>query len=271
MKQHFYINTGKADEALKKVLSMRIGERHCSFAVSDKIGNLLFSLAYYTADEMNSDLLSEIFSKHNELHSSFYEVQVSYDHPGSVLVPMEYYHGGNEKKLLTTMHGNTVQSAIISEAISKWQIYNIYAVPDDVHEWLSRIFPAYKYRHNYTLNMLMMQASDTDRILIDFDTDEFSFLVTRQDKLLLAQTLTYTTPEDILYFLLKTCNQFSLSREEVELFISGLIVKESQLYRELYQYFLNTRFRESVWDMPDANEYPSHFFTSLNDLSRCAS
>jgi hypothetical protein len=198
-------------------------------------------------------------------------VQVSYDHPASVLVPMQYHHGGNEKNLLNAMHGSFVQSAIISEAISEWQMYNVYAVPDDVHEWVSRIFPAYKYRHNYTLNMQMKQDSAADRIMIDFDTDEFSFLVIRQNKLLLAQTLTYATPEDILYFLLKTCNQFSLSREEVELFISGLIVKESQLYRELYQYFLNTCFRERAWDMPGANEYPAHFFTLLNDLSRCAS
>jgi Protein of unknown function (DUF3822) len=249
---------------------MRIGERHYSFAVSDKIGDKLFSLAYYTAEEMNSDVLSEIFSTHNELHSSFFEVQVSYDHPASVLVPMPYHHG-NEKALLNAMYGNTVRSAIISEAVSAWQVYNVYTVPDDVHEWVGRIFPAYKYRHNYTLNMQMMQDTAADRIMIDFDTDEFSFLVIKENKLLLAQTLSYTTPEDILYYLLKTCNQFSLSREEVELFISGLIVKESQLYRELYQYFLNTRFRESVWTLPETNEYPAHFFSSLNDLSRCAS
>lgn len=250
---------------------MRIGERHYSFSVSDKIGNRLFSLAYYTAGDMNGDLLSEIFSKHDELHSSFHEVQVSYDHPESVLVPIQYHHRGNEKDILAAMHGTTIQSAIISEVIGDWQMYNVYAVPDDVHEWVSRIFPAYKYRHNYTLNMQLVKGSVAGRVLIDFDTDEFSFLVIKDNTLLLAQTLTYTTPEDILYFLLKTCNQFSLSREEVELSITGLIVKESQLYRELYQYFLNTSFRDSVWDMPETNEYPAHFFTSLNDLSRCAS
>jgi len=43
---------------------MRIGERHYSFAITDKAGSELYSLAYYTADEINADLLAEIFSHH---------------------------------------------------------------------------------------------------------------------------------------------------------------------------------------------------------------
>jgi hypothetical protein len=72
---------------------------------------------------------------------------------------------------------------------------------------------------------------------------------------------------------LKACNQFSLSREEIQLFISGLIEKESQLFRELYLNFLNIQFREPTWRLAGNGdkEYPSHFFTSLNDLARCAS
>jgi hypothetical protein len=273
LKQLFYINPGHSDEAVQKVLSMRIGERHYSFAVTDKTGNELYSLACYTADEMNADLLSEIFSKHAELHSSFYEVQVSYDHPGSVLVPLQYHNAEDAKALLNTMYGSTIGSSVISEAVNEWQLYNVYAVPGDVHEWVSRIFPAFKYRHNYTLSVSRMPGDPADHMLIDFNTDEFSFIVVNENKLLIAQTISYTTPEDILYYLLKACNQFSLSRGEIQLFISGMIEKESQLYRELYLYFLNITLREPTWQMPatEGNGYPAHFFTSLNDLARCAS
>jgi len=216
---------------------MRIGERHYSFAISDKAGTELYSLAYYSAGEIHSDLLSDIFSQHAELHNSFYEVQVSYDHPGSILIPLQYHQEADTKTLLNTLYGSTIQSPVISEAINEWQLYNVYTVPGDVQDWVSRVFPAYKYRHNYTLGIRMIPGGSPDRMLIDFDTDEFSFIVVKQDKLLIAQTLSYTTPEDILYCLLKTCNQFSLSREEVQLSISGLIEKESQLFRELYLYF----------------------------------
>jgi hypothetical protein len=97
--------------------------------------------------------------------------------------------------------------------------------------------------------------------------------VVKEGKLHIAQTLYYSSPEDILYYLLKTCNQFSLSRDGIQLFISGLIEKESQLFRELYLNFLNITFREPTWKIPayGEKEYPTHFFTALNDLARCES
>lgn len=273
MKQLFYINTGNLGEAVQKVLSMRIGERHFSFAITDSTASELYSLGYFTAEEITAELLSEIYSDHAELHSSFYEVQVSYDHPGSVMVPQPYHNAEHAKVLLNTMYGTTIGSSVISEMINDWQLYNVYAVPNDVHEWVGRIFPAYKYRHNYTLSLNRMPADPSDHILVDLNKEEFSFIIVKEDKIQIAQTLSYTTPEDILYYLLKACNEFSLPRGEIQFFISGLIEKDSQLFKELYQYFMNAEFRKPIWKIPETgeNRQPAHFFTSLNDLARCAS
>ena len=252
---------------------MRIGQQHYSFAITDKTGKELYALAYYAHDEINSDALAAIYSGHPELHGSFYCVQVCYDFPDSVLVPVEYHNSEGRRSLLDTMFGGHTASSVMSEAVNSWKLYNVYAVPDGVREWIGRIFPSYKDRHQYTMALEMMPADSADHLLIDFTPSEFSFIVLKENKILIAQTLAYTTPEDILYYLLKTCNQFSLSRGEVQLFISGMIEKESQLYRELYLYFLNVSFREQAWKMVsnEDSDFPSHFFTSLNDLARCAS
>ena len=271
MKQLFTINNEDHHDAADKILSMRIGERHYSYAVTGRAGAELHSLGYFTNEEITSDVLSKIFSDRQDLRNSFQEVQVSYDHPGSVLVPLSLYDAGAAKSVLSIMYGNIIGSSVISEPLNEWQLYNIYAVPNDVHDWVSRMFPSYKYRHSYTLSVGRLPADPSDHILVDFTTDEFSFIVLKEGKLQIAQTLSYSSPEDILYHLLKACNQFSLSRGEIQLYISGLIEKESQLFRELYQYFLYTEFREPAWKMPDNHEYPAHFFTSLNDLAQCAS
>jgi hypothetical protein len=272
VKQLFYINTHNPNQALQPVLSVRIGERHCGFAVTDKTGSELYSLAYYTLPETDSGLLADIFSAHPELNSSFYEVQVGYDYPKSLLVPFQYYDIAQAKQLLNTLYGKDGEEAIISEAVNEWQLYNVYAVPKDVQEWVGRRFHSVKYHHNYTVR-IKMPAGLPDRLLVDLHTDEFSFVVVKANRLLLAQTNTYSTPEDILYCLLNACEQFQLSQRETELCISGLIEKESQLYRELDFYFLQIGFREPTWNTPGIgeNEYPSHFFTTLNDLARCVS
>jgi hypothetical protein len=49
-----------------------------------------------------------------------------------------------------------------------------------------------------------------------------------------------------------------------------MIDQQSALYKELYQYFLHIEFRNASWTIP-ADEYPAHFFTSLNELAQCVS
>lgn len=273
MKRLFYINTGITEEAGQQILSICIGERHFSFAITDKPGIQLHSLAYYTADVITTDLLSDTISGYSELNTSFYEVQVSYDYTRSILVPLPYFETESAKVLLNTMYGTNGQLSVISEAITEWQLYNIYAVPKDIHDWISRKYPTGKFRHYFTLTMKMMAAGPSDRFLINIHTDEFSFIAIKENKLLIAQTHLYSSPEDICYILLKTCHQFSLSQEKVQLSVSGLIEKESRLFREMYQFFINIKFWEPAWDIPatDGNRYPAHFFTTLNLLARCAS
>ena len=87
--------------------------------------------------------------------------------------------------------------------------------------------------------------------------------------MLLAQTFQYKTPSDVVYYLIKACSQNSLSRKDVKVQLTGLIEKESFLYKELNQYFLNLEFRKAAWN--SENEFPAHYFTSLNDLAKCVS
>lgn len=273
MKQLFYIKNSSGDETVEPVLSLGLGERHVSFAITDKTGDKLYSLAYYSTEETDSEILSTFFSDHKELNRSFYSVQVCYDFAKSTLVPNRHFNTTISDTVLDTVCGKAGPSVVISEAINEWQLYNVYAVPKDVSEWVNRKFPGAVCRHHFTLGIRAMPAGSSDRLLVNIHSDEFSYVAIKNNKLLIAQTHAYASPEDICYYLLKTCHQFSLSQEEVQLTVSGLIEKESQLYREMYQFFVNVEFREPAWDTTatGTNEYPAHFFTSLNDLARCAS
>ena len=90
----------------------------------------------------------------------------------------------------------------------------------------------------------------------------------------MAQTYYYLKPEDVIFNLLKTCNRFSFSQDDVLLKVSGLIERQSALFKELYQFFLRIEFRNAPdWGSISTGEvaYPAHYFTTLNDLAQCAS
>jgi hypothetical protein len=274
LKQIFHIQTGNA-ENVQQVLSLRFGEKHASFAITDKTGNELYELAYCTGDEpiaigWSENSLADLFTHYPSFQNTFYRVLISYDYPQSILMPSANFKKEDALLLLRNMNGFLTGSTIISELIPDWQMHCIYAVPSEVCNWVNQKFPAASSRHQYSLSIKKINVEGiAGSLLVDFRMDDFTLLAVKDGQLLLAQCFPYTTPDDIIYYLMKTCVQFSLSQKEVGLKLSGLIDKNSALYKELYLYFINLQFREAAWNA--GSDYPSHFFTSLNDLARCES
>jgi hypothetical protein len=273
VKPLFNILAGDNEEMLQPVLSIRIGEGHVCFSITDFVSDELKQLYYYTTDEVTDDFLNQLFASHPELNTSFYQVLICYDYLQSCLVSFKEYKHGNAGLLLNTMFGLNGTTAKISESIAEWQLYNVYAVPEKVHNLITKKFVTGKYWHQYTLSIKNgKHGNGYSSLLIDMRKDDFTLLAIANNKILLAQTFLYSTPEDVLYYLLKVCQQFDLSQKEVHISLSGLVDKQSALYRELHQYFLQIEFRDATWTIPASanNENPAHFFTLLNDLSKCA-
>ncbi len=272
VKQVYHIISGKNPESEQQILSIRIGERHFGFAVTSANAGELYKLTWYTDNEMDETALQDIYWKHPELRATYQHIFICYDYPQSVMVPLNQYNEEDTKLMLQTMFGISGRDAIVNEPVSGWQMYNVYAVPKNVFDWVYQQFPTSNYWHAYTIGIKNAVVTDFEGSLsADFRADDFSLVVTRGNKLLLTQTFPYSTPADFIYYLLDTCRQFSFSQETARIYLSGLIDKESALYHELHQYFLHIDFRVSEWKIPEEEEqrYPAHFFTSLNDLAKC--
>lgn len=269
MKQLFDIKMETAGDE-QQVLSIRLGEKHFCFAISNKPATIIYRLVYSSIDQWTENEWNNLFETYPELNNAYYEVLVSFDFHSSILVPLNDAQQNDSELLLQTMFGINGQSSFISESVTGWQLTNIYAVPETLKDWISTKFPVARYWHQYTLGVRNSILSVTGgMLLVDFRKDEFIVIATGSNQILLTQTFEYSNPEDVLFYLLKICNQFKLSTEEVQIHLSGLVDKDSSLYKELYQYFINIEFRDSNWNA--GPYYPAHFFTSLNDLAKCVS
>ena len=110
-----------------------------------------------------------------------------------------------------------------------------------------------------------------DQIDIHFSTQYFRVLVKKEKQIQLAQTYLYKNPLDVVYYLLKICYEFALDQTVVAIIVSGLIDKDSAMYTELHNYFLNIDFAQAPsYSIPE-NDYPLHYFTSLYNLAACVS
>ena len=267
LKKLFQIRSDSFGNA-EQALAIKTGERHCCFSITDLSGERLSQVAYYSVAEMNENSLIDLFADHPELNNSFSKVMICYDYPQALVVPKNFFKPEESFAVLKLMYGFKGRPVVAAQSILNKDLNIVYVISNEVSEWLNKKFPSASFFHNYSVPIQNIN-SDKD-FSIDFRTDEFSLIVTKENKLLLAQTFFYSSPDDVIYYLLKAAIQFSLYPKKIKLFLSGLIEKESALFKELYQYFLNIEFRNTTWQT-DENEYPSHFFTSLNDLIQCAS
>ena len=275
MKQVFNITADSSNEGQDQLLCIRIGERHFGFAISTTAGDELYKLAWYTDEEVDEKVLEDLYQQHPELRQNYTNTRVCFDHPQSILVPLPYYNESESSLLLRTMYGPSGKQELHTEAVPEWQLKNVYAIPQAVQDWTRHYFSNGAQYHQYSISIRNINTTEEDgHVLADFRTDDFSLLVSRGNKILIAQTYPYTTPADVIYYLLKVCQEYGLSQETVRLQLSGLIDRQSVLFREIYQYFINVAFREPSWTTAGTEqdaEFPPHFFTSLNDLARCGS
>jgi hypothetical protein len=257
------------------VLLMEVGETHCCFGIVDYSNFMMVECCYYVAEKNDGvDILKKILDTHAELKQSFHQTVIGYYTAENIMVPSKYFKYEDTQKLLQTMYEKG-QYVTVSESIPEWQLYNVYHVAAATHGSINRHFATGNFWHSHSILLKNgIEQDEAGNLFIDFKTDSFTVVATKNNSLLLSQIFSYLTAKDVLYWILKLCQENSLSQDEVKLALSGLVDKQSAVFKELNQYFIHIRFATIENDIQlsrDFEEYPIHFFSSLYKLASCVS
>lgn len=257
-------------EAIQPVLLIQIGDAYFNFAIVNKDASIVYELAYSLLNQFDTDTFSLITNKYPSLKElQFYEVRVSFSFSNALLSPMAT--NMDKEAVFKNVVDCFANTTIVTEQIPAWQLTNTYTVPNELWQWLKTQFPIAKFYHRYFFDLKFAAASTSNGTLqVDFYNSGFNLIVSTNSNILLAKNCIYTNADDVLFVLLKACHQFSLSQNDVILQLSGLVEKNSALYKELYLYFNNITFRDAIWQI-GSTDFPAHYFTSLNDLATCES
>ncbi len=262
MKQLFHIGEQQSSQKAERLL-LRMGEYWAAFAYTNNDASRVYELGYFTVEEWNEKELNWL---HDRLFRPVDKVQIALDHCLGILVP-----AGVPGSVMNMVNNNTDAQMVVQEPVSGWQVNTVFAITPVLHKWVNEKFPDAGTIHQLSAMMKFVPSSPGDGVIYaDIRQKDLHLLVAAKGQLLLSQHYRYESYEDVLYYLLRASRQFGLSQEKLELKLSGLIDKQSALYKELYQYFIRVELREPGWELPP-NELPSHYFTSLNDLFLCVS
>lgn len=202
---------------------------------------------------------------------SFTQCHILYNFKESMLVPDAFFIEKNISSMLDTLYGRQPVTTVFSEAIKAMDAKNIYRVPAAVDMVLRTDFPAAVFQHSNTILLPFLQQNQQQLFCIVYHNSIKVFLFV--DYILQhVQFYPYNTPSDVAYHLLNTCQLHQVLPAEITLTLAGFIDQDSNLYQELYRYFLHIRFNDPAADVQlneEISQLPVHFFGHLINAAQC--
>lgn len=217
------------------------------------------------------DLFESPSAVRNELSfakNDFDEVVIGSGFPEMLLVPQKFRD--SIEAIFRATYPDRANVHI--DDISEWQMHTAYQFPPMYSGWLHADFPKASYRHLVTAALKTYNGFVSgDQVELQFSTRHFGLIVKKENSVHLAQIYPYKTPLDVVYFLLKVCQELELDQSTLQLVITGLIERGSALLIEINHYFLNIQFSTSQTFSVPETDLPGYYFTSLHNLATCAS
>ncbi len=208
--------------------------------------------------------LQKIFEEQELLCENFRNVNIIYSFPESVLIPFSLYNSRNNADVLNMIHGDfTENDVILTDMLLENKVYNCYRMPSEILREISNRFPSGKALHQYSVLIKRLSASG-NKLSVIFYPQKIVLTAEKDGNLLLVNSFQYKNAEDVSYTLLNICRQFEIENPSLE--VSGLIERDSALFKEIYKYFDPVTFTISPAETSfskEMNQYPAHFFSLL--------
>lgn len=231
---------------------------------------------YYTITESETPndiaiALKNIFVAEDFNDTNTDKVHIFYNYAETTLLPAAYFNATEVNNIAELMFGNKTNSSNLHETIAINNIENIYAVPAEIKNELATIFPTAKSMHS--LSKTIQNINGTKLFTTIYDK-EIRVILYKENAFTIATYFDYSTPEDVCYHLLNVCERFEVKPTAVELIVDGMLNTNSNLYNEMYKYFLHIDIEtlpEKVELGAGFEEIAVHYYAPLVKLAKCVS
>lgn len=262
-------------ETDKCILVCEINNENFSYVIKDEAQNMYVAFAVFEfekgADENQyGNILQGLIESQSLLQGMFKKVCVIYAYKESVLIPFTLYSSLENENVLNLVHGNLQNdSVVLTDLVTEDGVYNAYRVPLQIQNILNSKFPGAENMHQYSA-LLKHGRVAADKLFIIFYQNRILVKLTKNAHVMLLNSFLYNAPEDVSYVLLNICKQFDVKNIPVE--VSGLIERESSLFKEIYKYFEVIDFAslpERANYSEQITEQPAHYFSHIFAYNLC--
>lgn len=194
-----------------------------------------------TIHEKSRSEVERVIKINADLDFDFGDVTLSYSEHKSTLVPVQLISETKPEKLFKFCYGD-IQENIDYNRIPELGIANIFQIPLWVKSAFVLNFPVINIYHSNTIFLkgIFNETVFKPKAHLLIYEDYFTLIVVNKTHLLMSNSFTYKSAEDIAYHLLFALEQKELGQNQVEVNLYGEYVDDN-LFNQLKKSLKNTK------------------------------
>lgn len=248
-----------------------VGDTDCSYLITDTYQRALaMGIYHFTQPEDKLQHIRQVIGDNMLANFSFHKVHIVYTSPTALIIPQEFVSPSANTKMMDLVFGNDMGTTKeIAEYSYKHNHSVVFRVDEKCHELLLEAFPAANVDHVYSI---MKDWSKNDELLCVVQNKTILTALKKDNTLQLVQQFDYRNPTDVLFHLINVCKAHDIALTKVSLTLYGMIDTDSNLYNELYKYFVNIglgTLPNNISVSQGFKSYPEHYFAHILSIASC--
>jgi hypothetical protein len=255
-------------------LVAEIGINHIALLVKDEHSLQAFEL-FELKDEIGNwkNVFVALANQSKIIGRKYIDTTIFLNTVEALIVPAEKFRKESMEPYLTAVYGNTENDKCEADIVNiPTNPANIFRLSTKLDEAVNTHFSNYKYIHTYTKileNLLGNGNVLMEMLKVQFYPKHMTVTVIYGNKLMLMQSYPYSSPEDIIYYLLNIVQEFSLNVNSTAVEVSGMLDIGSRHFELLENVFgrlsLETISGDGLFK-EHLNVSNAHFYTPFTNL-----
>jgi hypothetical protein len=223
-----------------------------------------------------SSTYQEIWANDELLSLPFAHINLAFIHPFYTIVPNKLYQAANKESYLSPLKQKPAgEEVFFTNDLAKLHAKLIFSLPKTATDFFEGQYGNKAIYHNNFSALIkgitaLMDQGKEKKVWVNVHPNILQILFFDGKELIFSNQFPFQSEKDFLYYVLLVYSQFKLEPEKTPLYISGQLVKESSIYKNLYRYIRELSFLKipKTYKLnKQLSDSPLHFFFDLLSLS----
>lgn len=260
-------------------LLVHITPDHFNYLIHDSRMHVMtlksYPIEHYSGQNTGAGI-RDIYVSDNNLSLSFRKIRVAVNSKVYTLIPEAFYFHENEIDCLREVSDIPDELVVFSNLLPESGIRNIAAMDKSIQAALKNYFKALHLFHSLSPLIsgyrYIAQNKSGKQLFVNLQQNLAQLLLFDSKELVFSNQFEFNTTQDCLYYLMLIFDQFQLDQEEIPVFISGMLLENSEIYQAMYKYIRHIGFVQVPAHLHFSEQFREvhhHFYFDLYSLTLC--